>query len=410
MDTAPRPYVRVTLQGPHDGGDFGPHTPGTRTSGLQEALDWAHRHCRDVYVFGGRGGMHGGEGVPDNVYTLDETLRIPWSQDFRMDGGNYVLQYRGTTGHAVTIDSQMNCRYKLGLIVSGSPDAAVAVRPVTPGPDDFGVITASVFDFSAIVSAHPQGTGLLLDSTHGPIIHSVLFAEETNTQGTAVYVTDAGGRGGAIRNNRLRMMFGNQHHSFGGCTGLRLGDPGSRHIAHNELDMTFLAPQGVHFDPVQKRYVATAGVEPTDTVGALIHAQENRLTLDFSGRRGPGQDVVFEADARDNTLYVHAMPNGVTNRARVPTNRIVTAGRPQIDTPPVPASGAETANASPYTVQVLVVSAGAVQRWSLTPGQGEAQVIEGGLFAGQAVWLEPGDRMGLHYAQAPTWRWLPVRT
>jgi hypothetical protein len=41
----PRPPFRnqivVSPDGPSDGGDFGPHTPGTQTSGLQEALDAA---------------------------------------------------------------------------------------------------------------------------------------------------------------------------------------------------------------------------------------------------------------------------------------------------------------------------------------------------------------------------------
>ena len=37
MKSAPRPYILVAPES--QGGEFGPHTPGTRTSGLQEALD-----------------------------------------------------------------------------------------------------------------------------------------------------------------------------------------------------------------------------------------------------------------------------------------------------------------------------------------------------------------------------------
>ena len=33
-------YVVVTPQGPEDGGDFGPLTPGTKTAGIQEALNY----------------------------------------------------------------------------------------------------------------------------------------------------------------------------------------------------------------------------------------------------------------------------------------------------------------------------------------------------------------------------------
>ena len=46
-------YLVVTPGGPEDGGDFGPKTPGTKTSGLQEALDRAHEEVKDVYIAGG---------------------------------------------------------------------------------------------------------------------------------------------------------------------------------------------------------------------------------------------------------------------------------------------------------------------------------------------------------------------
>src|SRR6476659_5225745 len=67
-----KPHVSVTLDGPDDGGDFGPHTSGTKTGGIQEALDYAQANSRDVYIHGGGGGLHKGEGIPHNVYLLHE--------------------------------------------------------------------------------------------------------------------------------------------------------------------------------------------------------------------------------------------------------------------------------------------------------------------------------------------------
>src|SRR6476660_5690319 len=84
----PKGWVQVTLDGPDDGGDFGPHTKGTKTGGIQEALDYAHETFRDVYIWGGRGGLDKKRLVAENVYRLQETIRVPWSQDFRLDGGN----------------------------------------------------------------------------------------------------------------------------------------------------------------------------------------------------------------------------------------------------------------------------------------------------------------------------------
>ena len=42
MNSGRKPYIFVTLDGPDDGGDFGRNTPGTKTSGIQEALNYTH--------------------------------------------------------------------------------------------------------------------------------------------------------------------------------------------------------------------------------------------------------------------------------------------------------------------------------------------------------------------------------
>jgi len=410
-----KPYVLVTLNGPADGGDFGPHTPGTRTSGIQEALEYAHRHCRDVYICGGRGGMHAGKPINCNVYWLDEPLRVPWSQDFRLDGGNYVLVYRPKAGHAVEIDSQMNCRYKFGLIVSQSPDPAVCIRPRTPGPDDFVVITASVFDFSAIVSAHPAGTAILIDSRNGPIINSRFFFEEFNSRGCGLHISDAGGTGHSITNNRIEVMFGNQSHARDHCVGLKLGEPSCRKILHNRIEMSFHAPQGVHFDVKAKRYVPSKPFVPERAIGADIYAQRNLLTFWFYGRRAQGHDIVFEPDSRDNTVFAFDLPNGITNLAKVPTNRIITNWPVGFDvsTPPVPPSGKPAVNRNPYPVQVLFTSGGRVSSWTLAgveaceqPAKSaREQTIPGPLSAGQSVILQPGESIKLEYSQSPQWVW-----
>ena len=430
-----KPYVFVTLEGPDDGGDFGPHTPRTKTSGIQEALDYAHKNCRDVYIFGGRGGMHEGEGVAHNIYTLDETLRVPWSQDFRLDGGNYILAYRKSTGNAIHIDSQMNCRYKFGLVTSQSKDAAVSIRPETPGPDDFVVITASVLEFSAVCSGHPDGTGILIDSSKGPIVNSKIFAEETNTQGIGIHVRDSGGKGHWVSNNHVHVMYGNQYHATGAAIGLRLGDPGTQRIVHNKLEMSFHAPAGAHFDPKMKRYVLTKDFVAKEAIGADIFAQGNALTLSFYGKRAAGRDLVLEAEARDNTVFAFNLPNGITNKATIPTNRIVPNWPVGFDvvTPPVPLSGQEITNANPYTVQIIIVTPGDVSSWTITdavttsqsiphnlsladnlrgprrpipsPGPSRSQTIPAGLSPGQMIVLAPGEKLKLTYTKPPAWRW-----
>lgn len=65
-----------------------------KTSGLQEAFNRAHEEVRDVHTVGGGNNSMLQKGVS---YRLDQTLRIPWMQDWRLDGGEYVLGSAGTS-------------------------------------------------------------------------------------------------------------------------------------------------------------------------------------------------------------------------------------------------------------------------------------------------------------------------
>ena len=69
--------------------------------------------------------------------------------------------------------------------------------------------------------------------------------------------------------------------------------------------------------------------------------QRNKLTLSCFGKREPGCDLLFGPDSRDNTIFALSLPNGVTNRAAVPSDKVI-PNWPigfDIETPPVPARG-----------------------------------------------------------------------
>lgn len=401
-----KPYVFVTLGGPDDGGDFGPKTPGTKTSGIQEALDYAHQHYRDVYIWGGRHGIHDGKAADNPVYNLEQTLHIPWSQDFRLDGGHYILNYSHPTGDAVVIDSQMNCSYKFGLIVAGTSGAGVRIRPTNPGPDDMIVIQASEFEFAAVCSG---GTGIAIDATHGPILNSRIFAEETNTQKIAVHLT--GTRG--ITNNSIEVMYSNQYHATDDCTSLKVGDPDSQGITLNRFTMSCHSPAGAYFDQETKRFTSMENFKmPEGAIGLDLYAQSNYFVLSFLGqKRAKGMDIIFQPQSRDNTIFALNLPNGVTNLATVPTNRIV-PNFPvgfAVDTPDVPTSGKFLTNRSSYTVEALIINPGAVTDWTLTDATGTAQTITAPLTPGQTFSLEPADQIQFNYTQPPTWRFKALR-
>ncbi|HMP17263.1 MAG TPA: hypothetical protein PKD72_09590 [Gemmatales bacterium] len=145
-------YYDVSPEGPRDGGDFGSYTPGTKTSGIQEAFDACKRDRRDLYITGGAAPEAFKN--PGGVYALEETVRIPWMQDFRCDSGEAVLQYTRPNGDAIVMDSQMSCVYKFGLIalLEGKADGAcLRIKPITAGQDRLvGVVTCR-FAINALV-------------------------------------------------------------------------------------------------------------------------------------------------------------------------------------------------------------------------------------------------------------------
>jgi len=377
-------YVVVSPGGPDDGGDFGPKTPGTKTSGIQEALDYAKEHTRDVYICGGgiREPFKGGVG-----YTLQETLRIPWNQNWRLDGGEYWLSYTQDRGDAVVIDSQMNCHIKLGLVVaSRSPDNVVHVFPTTKGPDEFRCVVASTFEFNGMVGAGDvwgkpgcvqKGTGLNLDSTGG----------------------------GGIQGNKFLLK------EINACAvGVDIG-PGanSNHFDITWCHLTTLAMRiGENVSESMIRLGCSGGVD--GAAGVQIFGRRNFLTL-TAHAQDPGKNVVFEAPAQHNLIYAVSLDNGITNNATVPTNRIVTSWPIgfSIETPAVAASGTPVVNRHPYGVEVNVTAAGQVSRWSKTDANGTALTFTGGLFPGQSFVLDPGDSVTFEYSQRPEWRWKALR-
>ena len=161
------------------------------------------------------------------------------------------------------------------------------------------------------------------------------------------------------------------------------------------------------FDEEVRRYIPREGfVPPDDAIAVDIHAQNNVFEIASYGKRAPGKDLVFEPDARDNTVYAFALPNGVTNAAQNPTNRLI-MNQPvgfDVSTPGVSASDADIVNDSAHLVQAIILSPGNVSKWTLTDAQGNAQTISAGLSAGQTLLLEAGDRVRFSYMEPPTWK------
>lgn len=389
-------YLVVSPQGPRDGGDFGPHTPGTRTSGLQEAFDQAKETTQNVFIVGGNLTVGRNQGV---VYFLDTTLRIPWMQDFQLDGGEYVIQYRPQQGDAIVMDSQMSCHYKFGIVSSNSVGAVLRIQPAAIGPDRFQVVTTTVIHINALVGGGGAWKG------------GKPFVNQLNRQhawrGTGLWLDAAKG---SVNDNRITVM------EIVGCrTGLLL----TGRCSNNWIDAPFLHLSQTHLQlgtPDDAAQVTNNRIRAamdsqgiTGAVGARIFGIDNLLELSAS-QTSPGHDIVFETSSRDNLVVAGRLPNGITNHAIKSTNRVVAAraGGFSVTTPPVPQSGRAVTNRHSTSVEIMIILPGVVTAWTLGDTEGNQQQFEVALRAGQSIRLAPGESIQFSYAEAPHWRWRAV--
>lgn len=389
--SARQPYLVVTPGGPEDGGDFGPKTPGTKTSGLQEAFNAAKAQRRDLYIEGGS--WTEGKNIPV-VYGLDETLRIPWMQDFRLDGGHYVINYNPKKGDAVVIDSQMSCAYRFGLVVSQSDGAVVRIKPTSLGPDRFKVVTSTEFIFNAIVGgggAWPGGeafkndidpkhqwigVGLWLDGSEGSIDANKITIVETVGCQAGLLLS-----GGVTRNTieETNIHLCRQH--------LVIGGRGDSAPSDNRIE-AFASSQGIK-----------------GAVGARIFGTQNMLTLS-SQQMEPGGDVILEASARGNLIIAHRLDSGITNRAEVPTNRLQGSVDLPVETPAMGKSGEWVMNRHVVPVAVRITEPGELTGVRQKSAAGRETHFGRHLREGLLTILTPGESIRIDYAVAPGWVWM----
>lgn len=369
-------YVVVSPNGPDDGGDFGPNTPGTQTSGIQEAFWEAKNTIREVYIVGGGFGNTGSGPV---VYNLHTTLTIPWGQDWHMDGGDYIMNFTQTTGDCLVIDSAMNCQFRFGVIQAPNLQSGTLVRikPSTIGPDNFIVIVSSIIHITAI-HGNGNGTGLMIDDSAGGLVFSHIRVGEIDNCQTGLHV-DGG--------THLTLTFPNIHR----CGTLLNFTDGRFHIVNSLLNAD-----------------GTSGA-----VGAnLSNGNDNIYTLAWEGAFNPGNALKFSNGSRANLIYAMGLPtDGVTNNATTPNNRIIATQSPGVlsNQPSVPTSNSDRVNLESHTMVVTILSGGDVTNWQVTDANGNTDIITGALFAGQSILLEPGDKIRLTYTTPPTWSWRAIR-
>lgn len=338
----PRPVVVVALNG---SGDFGPQTPGTHTAGWQEAINFCVTHGRDLYVQGGFGGQQ--------VYNVLETIHVPPAQDFRIDGGVYVLNWVGSQdSDLMDIDSTMNCEYHFGLMVYGGKKAGLRVHPTGPVPiDHFAVCVETHIEMEGLADPQPfkrgerkEGEGFVLDGTSASIVHS-----EFRLASVINYHTCIRSRG-AVGYNTIT------------CPHLHTNsDNGTLFAADDRFNANTVA--------------VTLGVDQgaVGVTGFRVAGKKNSLEIKERESSRPipeGMSLIFEPTAAGNQVNLSAPPISdpsrmITDRALAASNQVTWTG----DAPPI---------------STITTTKGAV--WSYTQRLWPASVVlTGGQITGIAI-------------------------
>lgn len=288
---------------------FGPHTPGTKTAGWQEAIAYCVANGRDLYVKGGWGGRKA-------VYHVEDTIRVPATQDFRIDGGVYVINWTGPaedpSKDLLVIDSTMNAEYHFGILVYGGSGAAMRIKPENPVPiDGFPVFIETEIKSQGIADPHPfqpgerkTGTGLVLDGSKAPIVCS-RFDFIGGILNFKTCVETLG-------------MFVQNHFS---CLHL-----------HTNADRSTLFRLGA--DTTQNVIAVTIGVDmgAADVKGIEVLGRNNTLQVITRGGFPRGHDIILHAAADGNRIdLIQGKPvfdplDFVTDHAEKATNQLTWTG------------------------------------------------------------------------------------
>lgn len=300
---SPSGMVLVNSQGVIENSRAGQVGAVTQTDGLQEAVNYAAASGEDVYIEGGYALGRGSARFNNNVYFLNQPLRIPPAQDLRIDGGESVINYNPSSGNAIIINSCEDCHFRFGVVVTGATNgAAVKFQPTQPTEiDGLKVITDSTFRFSSIATSKPTGTSLAAlaltpASSGGSILWNTIDA--TATVGFQYNIMTQGISAAAgVFNNRISV--------------------GHNHMASKATAYVGAYSSGNMFTLNNSRN----GGSPTAVVS---YGMNNTYTLQSNPGFAPGRDIVFEPGSTGN-LVEAVGPVSFTDHNPPKDNKIIAA-------------------------------------------------------------------------------------
>ena len=355
--------IIVSPQGPSDGGNFGPETPGTQTAGFAEAFAYAAKNGKkEIFIVGG----------PNITYNLETTLILPAIENLQVEGGTYTMNFPQTTGDCLVIDDAARTKFRY----------------------KFGIVSAPNLTDGSLVSVQPSGSGVLENC--GIEIYAIVAQASTNDSVTGLKLN-------SLNDSKIKVE------NIEGCnTGIHMVSGNNNALTCSSIVScdTMLYVEAASNCEVDASF--TTGNRP-DAVGADIAAGSNNLyNLVWMDAFAQNSGLVLGNQATDNIIKVMNLPlNAMVQTSNPPTNRIIALKSYgfELTTPAMPPSGQFAINDTGFGIVVMITNAGTVSSWSLKDTSGTVSTISASVYTGQSIMLEPGESIRLTYTAVPSWRW-----
>ncbi len=256
---------------------------GTKTNGLQEAINYAQMFGFDLNVPGG--GYTSNPGTDVSIIWCQEPLIFAPLEKMAVDVDSVSVMFSPThvRGNAIIFDSALMATVRWGGQIGYAGDmAAIAFKPTTEIPLSGGkAIVDCKFEFCAVAgygNIDPDAKIISMDGTDGPITNNIFEFVELNN---GAYSLHMDGVGNGVVNNKITIGEAHQATKVGVAVGVS-GGYGTTTFG-NEI---------------------SARVEPAaGATGVDVYGKDNLMMLNVSSQEGmPTVGLNLQPSARKNTI------------------------------------------------------------------------------------------------------------
>lgn len=289
------------------------NTEGSRTSGLQEAMNFAASRGLAFQLVGGG---NADARRPSPTIRCSETLRVPPLEETRWSLGAVTVVFDPTVkGDGILFDSLLHSTFEFhGVIHYAGDGAAVHVHPRNPhrGREEIFCVDNDIYIFRILIKGGTNPAGLRATADRGPMVHTRINLLEIEGGGdatTGIWMRDGihlSAKSGAVATgNSFTVARLNQ---FSGA-GLRIGDddePEAR-LERNRFDV-HMAPSharaaGIVTSGKHDYYLATLAAEygPFD-LGVVLRAQAEKSI--FILPKNDGRAKLADGSRTRDSLFI----------------------------------------------------------------------------------------------------------